>query len=567
MHRLRHFMFVVAALAGATALTAAFTAPAHAQTWSVTHPQGGGTRASVCPQGVEGSADFLCFRLECSALEPIHFTIDLAGRGKLTEPVSVGVGVDGGDVGVLEFVPHQLDGHSHLTAAFNPLLHDDMVDLLQRGRRASLTLNLPGGVEEVPMGLTLSADSLLTAMRDCPEPVPPVDDPASLVLAEITRACADLGGTVAKEPGFERREDLDGDGREDIVIDYAAAACSASPTLNCSSGGCTVGFFLARGEGYTKFFSDAIRGYEAFPGGFLALDMHGSACGLYGFEACRQVFDIAGDAPVLAEEMSGPNAETVTIGGDAEAAAAAADGAETAAEAADGAVAEGAAPVVVAESDGVTVTPEAAVDAAVEAATAVVEEVVTEAPAVELVVEAPPVTVILQTGEPAEPAADVVSDTSAEPAAPVGEPAETPATETPAADAPAETPAPAAEPASGEAAVTETPAPADGAADGAVTEVAPASEAAAVETGEAADSKLPAAGTPSGEAPVSDLPVPDLPASEAPVAEAPVPPAAMEMDPSEGPTSRHMTGPAPALPEGARFRGDGTLIKPEDEAE
>ncbi|MEZ5720263.1 MAG: hypothetical protein R3D59_00225 [Paracoccaceae bacterium] len=90
--------------------------------------------------------------------------------------------------------------------------------------------------------------------------------------------CGELGGTVAMETGFERNEDLDGDGRDDVVIDYAAAACSESPTLNCSTGGCTVGFFLARDEGYVRMFSDVIRGYEVFPGGFLALDLHGTAC-------------------------------------------------------------------------------------------------------------------------------------------------------------------------------------------------------------------------------------------------------------------------------------------------
>ena len=39
-----------------------------------------------------------------------------------------------------------------------------------------------------------------------------------------------------------------------------------------------VGFFLARDAGFTRMFADVIRGYEVVPGGFLALDLHGTAC-------------------------------------------------------------------------------------------------------------------------------------------------------------------------------------------------------------------------------------------------------------------------------------------------
>ncbi|PIE08030.1 MAG: hypothetical protein CSA74_04175 [Rhodobacterales bacterium] len=542
MHRLRRFLPAFIALSVPAVLFA--TAPASAQTWRVTESQGSGTSASVCPQGVEGSDDFLCFRLECTPLEPIHFTIDLAGRGTLTAPVEVGLGVDGGEAGVMSFVPHEADGHTHLTAPFNPLLHESMVDLLQRGRRASLSLNLPGGVEEVPMGLTLSADSLLTAMRDCPKPVPPVGDAASLVLEEISRDCRDLGGTVTVEPGFERREDLDGDGREDVVIDYAAAVCSASATLNCTSGGCKVGFFLARGEGYKRFFAEVIRGYEVFSGGFLALDMDGAACGLYGFEACRKVFDIAGDAPVLAEEMAGPGAETVAIGGDAGPETGPETGAETGAdpgaaeavsgppaETAEAAVAGEAAPVVVAVTEGVTITPEGPVEEVVEATvettvvttggtaaeTPAVNEPVSEAVA-ETPAEAEVPATATQTGEPAAPEAG--EPAAAEAGAPAG----------PGASSAEEMPAP------------DTAAPA---------EAAPAEAAPETETATAPDTTGPGA--------------PAFPVSAAPVPEPPVPAAAMQA--GEGPTSRHMAGPAPVLPEGARFRGDGTLIRPEDDAQ
>ncbi|RME17744.1 MAG: hypothetical protein D6801_02800 [Alphaproteobacteria bacterium] len=52
-----------------------------------------------------------------------------------------------------------------------------------------------------------------------------------------------------------------------------------------------------------------IRGYAVRPGGVLALDLHGSACGLYGFEACRKEFRIADDSFALVAEYAGAEAE------------------------------------------------------------------------------------------------------------------------------------------------------------------------------------------------------------------------------------------------------------------
>ena len=65
-----------------------------AQAWGVTEAAGdGGARATICLVGQEGTDDFLCFRLECTALEPMHFSLDVAGRGVATDALAVSVGV------------------------------------------------------------------------------------------------------------------------------------------------------------------------------------------------------------------------------------------------------------------------------------------------------------------------------------------------------------------------------------------------------------------------------------------------------------------------------------------
>ena len=78
-----------------------------------------------------------------------------------------------------------------------------------------------------------------------------------------------------------------------------------------------------------------------------AVDLNGTACDLYGFEACRKVFDIAGDSPVLVEEIGGPDAEAMAVAGVA--------GAEAALEADTEPE-----PVVVAVTEGVVVELETA---------------------------------------------------------------------------------------------------------------------------------------------------------------------------------------------------------------
>lgn len=43
--------------------------------------------------------------------------------------------------------------------------------------------------------------------------------------------CQDLGGKPSILPGYERRLDLNGDGREDVVTDQAGLACEGSQRL------------------------------------------------------------------------------------------------------------------------------------------------------------------------------------------------------------------------------------------------------------------------------------------------------------------------------------------------
>ncbi len=276
-----------------------------AQSWSMVDMKGTpGAAAFICPQDDAETGNFFCLHVGCQDMAPLNFEISHAGRDT-REHLPVEVIVDGKPAGTLTFTAYPAEGVLRLRAPFDTRFHRELIARLRKGNKATLRLDFGTDVREVAVPLRGSSRTLGAVLEVCPLPAIPLDDPAAVVLEEIAYECRALGGTVAVEPGFERTEDLDGDGAEDVVIDYAAGVCSKMASLYCGSGGCTVGFFLSRGETYKRLYSGVIRGYTPMPGARLALDLHGTACGLYGFEACRKVFDISSGELVLLETLAG----------------------------------------------------------------------------------------------------------------------------------------------------------------------------------------------------------------------------------------------------------------------
>ena len=280
--------------------------PAFGQGWELRTPEGAlGPEARACADEAGH-----CLALGCTDGGVLRWWLDLPEAAQGSRAVQVEV--DGRAAGALAFA--RLDETApRYVAPFHPEDDAELIARLKAGSGARLTLS----PDEAPLALSLrgSSRSLAGVLEACPQPVLPTADPEARVLGEITAACARLGGEVSVEPGFVRAEDLDGDGRGDIVLDHAAAVCSALASLGCSSGGCTVSFWLARDPGYMGVFSGMIRGYAVEPGGILALDLHGTACGVFGFEPCRKRYDVTGDELRLVETLTGAAALAAIEGG------------------------------------------------------------------------------------------------------------------------------------------------------------------------------------------------------------------------------------------------------------
>lgn len=128
--------------------------------------------------------------------------------------------------------------------------------------------------------------------------------------------CEDLGGTPSILEGFERRLDLNGDGREDVITDQAGLACAGAASAFCGSAGCPVSAWLSRPEtGLDRFDLGYVQGYEvvadAGPDGRPGLRAfyHGSACGegRTGADGCSRLWVFTDNAPDLpAIELPAP---------------------------------------------------------------------------------------------------------------------------------------------------------------------------------------------------------------------------------------------------------------------
>jgi hypothetical protein len=71
-------------------------------------------------------------------------------------------------------------------------------------------------------------------------------------IKERRDACAEQGGRSTAGANFIRRIDLDGDGRDDFILDDGQFRCSKGAPGWCGSGGCSVEVFLAKPDGDAK---------------------------------------------------------------------------------------------------------------------------------------------------------------------------------------------------------------------------------------------------------------------------------------------------------------------------
>lgn len=128
----------------------------------------------------------------------------------------------------------------------------------------------------------LLAGALLLAAPAAAEPRPPV-----LIehLAELDRACREVGGTPQDAPALVRAADLNGDGTPDYVVDHGAFDCNGAASLFGGTAGAPVVVYASLpGGGFKAAYSDYAYGVEiaAGPPARAWIDLGGAPCGQRG---------------------------------------------------------------------------------------------------------------------------------------------------------------------------------------------------------------------------------------------------------------------------------------------
>ena len=94
----------------------------------------------------------------------------------------------------------------------------------------------------------------------------PTEVRRALVAAD--ESCRRAGGTrVTLTLNAIRKLDLNGDGRDDYIVDFHETECGGRASFFCGTGGCDLLILVAqRGGALRKIFDDRVRGYEILSG-------------------------------------------------------------------------------------------------------------------------------------------------------------------------------------------------------------------------------------------------------------------------------------------------------------
>ena len=116
-----------------------------------------------------------------------------------------------------------------------------------------------------------------------------IDDPVALEQQKAVEAC---GPTIVFGDGFARSFDLNEDGLDDLVIDYANARCGSDTTYFCSATGCQGAVYFGREDGRFELsgFPPTVEAILWNHAPAILVAYHGSFCGRGDDEWCIEIW-------------------------------------------------------------------------------------------------------------------------------------------------------------------------------------------------------------------------------------------------------------------------------------
>lgn len=163
------------------------------------------------------------------------------------------------------------------------------------------------GITQCGKGLCLLVAMLIVAAPSSAQTINSVDDFIAAERKTLAESCA----SVELSEGFVQRINVDGDGRDDLLVDYHGAQCDGSSALFCGSAGCDMVIYLGNAAGgfalLSAFFGYAIDFDQptASPPSFVVA-LHGNECARSGMEPCAIRYKIEGGKVVEVGEVEPP---------------------------------------------------------------------------------------------------------------------------------------------------------------------------------------------------------------------------------------------------------------------
>lgn len=250
--------------------------------------------AAICPANDPQSGSFFCFALSCAPDGPRQWTITYAGGAEPGGDVRATISVNGAPASPLPFTPVPRAGYVELTAPWDAERDGLLADQLVAGGTARLSLAAPNWQAGYDLPLDGAQGPLVEVLTTCPVPgPPPIADPIAETRAEAARFCQQMGGALQETDGLVSTPDINGDGRDDLVLNWGTLGCTSGGSPYCGSAGCVHGLFIAlEGGGFKEVLETNVRGISARVMPVIELTLHGSACGGIGADRCVKYYTL-----------------------------------------------------------------------------------------------------------------------------------------------------------------------------------------------------------------------------------------------------------------------------------
>jgi hypothetical protein len=112
------------------------------------------------------------------------------------------------------------------------------------------------------------------------------DYPAEVneTIAGARKYCEDNGGKFSIKPSAVHKVELNGDKRDDYIVDFNDATCDGADSGLCGTGGCEISILVALKSGkFVTVFDAPVLTYEVLPATHsMRFQLHGGYCGGFG---------------------------------------------------------------------------------------------------------------------------------------------------------------------------------------------------------------------------------------------------------------------------------------------